>query len=126
MSAADEIELANVADDLIDEFGRTVSLVPPGTTDADPTQPWKGKTSQGTPVPVSAVFQALRKELIVGTAVEMGDSLAIIASKGLTSDVTTAHVIVDGGRQWQIVAIVESKPGNTSFVWFAQVREAGV
>lgn len=126
MSAADELLLADTAVDLIAEFGRTVNLVPPGTTDASPTEPWKGKTSKGTAVPVKVVFQALRKELIAGTAVQAGDSLAIIASKPLSGPITAAHVLVDGARQWAIVALAEAKPGDTSFVWFAQVREAGV
>ena len=125
MSAADELELESVADELIAEFGRTVSLVAPGTTDVSATEPWKGKAAKGAAQDVSAVFQRMTKELITGFAVAVGDSVAIIASKELTAPVTTAHVIVDGSRQWQIVAVVEQKPGNTSFVWFAQVREAG-
>lgn len=125
MSAADELELAGVAEDLIAEFGRTVNLVPPGTTDTSATEPWKGKTARGTPVPVKVVFRPLNSELVPGTAVQVGDSLAILASNALSGPVTAAHVLVDGTRQWAIVAPVESKPGATSFVWFCQVREAG-
>ena len=38
---------------------------------------------------------------------------------------TAAFVLVDGTRQWAIVAPVESRPGETSFVWFLQIRAAG-
>lgn len=126
MALADEIELADVAVVLIAEFGRTVNLVPPGTTAASPTEPWKGKAAKGTAVPVKAVFQPMRKELVPGTAVAIGDSLVTIASNSVAGAITTAHVIVDGARQWAIIAAVEVKPGGTSFVWSAQVREAGV
>ena len=125
MALADELELQGVADELIAEFGRTVQLVPPGTTQADPAQPWKGVTAPGTPVDVKAVFRPLRQELVPGTAVAVGDSLAIVASKNLTGEITTAHRLVDGTSQWAIVAPVESRPGNTGFVWMLQVREAG-
>lgn len=126
MSAADELELAAVAEDLIAEFGRTVNLVPPGTTDISATEPWKGKTAKGTAVPIKCVFQPMTKELVAGTAVQLGDALAILSSNALSGPVSPADVLVDGTRQWAIVAVIESKPGATSFVWFAQVREAGV
>ena len=125
MSLADEIELAATAEELLAEFGRTVSLVPPGS-DASATEPWKGKAGKGTALPVSAVFLALKKELVPGTAVQVGDSLAIIASNDLAGvEITAAFVLVDGTRQWAIVAPVESRPGETSFVWFLQIRAAG-
>lgn len=125
MALADEIELAATAEELLAEFGRTVSLVPPGS-DASVTEPWKGKAGKGTALPVSAVFLALKKELVPGTAVQIGDSLAIIASNELAGvEITAAFVLVDGSRQWAVVAPVESRPGNTSFVWFLQIRAAG-
>jgi len=125
VSLADEIELAATAEELLAEFGRTVSLVPPGS-DASATEPWKGKAGKGTALPVSAVFLALKKELVPGTAVQVGDSLAIIASNDLAGvEITAAFVLVDGTRQWAIVAPVESRPGETSFVWFLQIRAAG-
>lgn len=126
MSAADELELQQVAEDLVAEFGRVVSLVPPGSTDISDTEPWKGQTGDGTAIPVSAVFQTLRKELIPGTAVEIGDSLAIIDSKTLAGvQITTAYKLVDGSSRWSIVAPLEAKPGRSSFVWFLHIREAG-
>lgn len=128
MSLADEQELQQVAVDLVAEFGRDVSLVAPGTTDISPTEPWKGKAAKGASQTVSAVFIDLKKELIVGTAIQVGDSLAIIASNSLTPlgrAVTSADVIVDGGTQWQIVVAIEKRPGRSSFAWFAHVRQAG-
>jgi len=126
MALADEIELADVAQELIAEFGRSVNLSPPGGTDVSATEPWKGKTARGTNIPILAVFQRLEKELVADTAIQVGDSLAIIDSKTLAGRaITVADRILDGARQWQIVAPVEVKPGNTSFAWFCQVRETG-
>jgi len=128
MSAADELELQGVAQELVAEFGRDVSLVGPGTTNVSPTEPWKGKAAKGASQTVKAVFIDLKKELVQGTAIQLGDSLAIIASTSLTPagrKVTSADIIVDGSSQWAIVVAIESKPGNSSFVWFAQVRQAG-
>ena len=124
MSAADEIELSATAEELIAEFGRPVLLVAAGS-DSDPAQPWKGKGARPAGVTVDAVFQQLRKELIAGVAVQVGDSLAIIASADVPGGITSAHVIIDGSTRWAIVAPSESRPGATSFVWFLQVRQAG-
>lgn len=127
MALADEIELQEAAEDLVAEFGRTISLIPPGTTDVSPTEPWKGQTGDGTAVSVPAVFQALNKELVAGTAIQIGDTLGILASTALSGlQITTAWVIVDGSTRWSIVAPVEVRPGNSSFVWFLQLRQAGV
>lgn len=126
MSIADELELQDVAVELIDEFGRTIQLVAEGATDASATEPWKGKTGPGGSIAVKVVFQAMNKELVPGTAIQIGDSLAIIASKGLAGrEITAADRLVDGTRQWAIIAPVEAKPGDSSFVWFLQVRDAG-
>lgn len=126
MSAADELELQGVAEELVAEFGRVVSLVPPGSTDVSATEPWKGQTGDGTAIPVSAVFRPLNKELVPGTAVEIGDSLAIVDSKTLAGvEITAAYKLVDGSSRWSIVAPVESKPGRSSFVWFLHLRQAG-
>lgn len=126
MALADELELQGVAEDLITEWGRTVSLLPPGTTDVSATEPWKGQTGDGTAVVAKAVFKPLNKELVAGTAVQVGDSLAIVASTALSgAQITTAWALLDGTTRWAIVAPVESKPGDSSFVWFLQLRQAG-
>lgn len=124
MSLADELELQTVADDLIGEFGRAVSLIPPGnTTDAD--QPWKGTDGDGSAIPSTAVFTPLRKELVPGTAVQVGDQVATVATKKLSVIPTTSWAIQDGSQRLNIIAVAEVKPGNTSFVFRAQVRASG-
>ena len=126
MSAADELELQGVATDLVAEFGRVVSLIPPGGTLTDTDKPWDGETGDGSALPVSAVFRPLAKELIPGTGVMVGDSLAIVDSVTLAGvQITTDYAIVDSGSRWSIEAAVESKPGRSSFVWFLHVRQAG-
>lgn len=125
MSAADELALENAAEDLIAEFGRDAFLVPPGNTNVDDLQPWKGKTADGTPIPVKVVFKEIRREILPGLDIQEGDQIAIVASKPLTVAPDSSYLIRDGARDLAIVALQESKPGNTSFVWFFVVREAG-
>lgn len=124
MSLADELELQDVADELIDEYGRSVSLLPPGTL-TNASQPWKGTSGDGTAVPAKAAFKPLRQELVPGTAVKVGDQVAIVATKNLATVPDTSWAILDGSKRLNIVAMGESKPGNTSFVFFAQVRASG-
>ncbi len=125
MSAADEIQLADAAVDLIAEFGRSVLLIPPGSANVDDAQPWKGKTGEGSAITVDAVFRELRRELIEGLDIQAGDQMAIVASKPLTVTPDSSYLIRDGARDLAIVALTEVQPGATSFVWFFQVREAG-
>jgi hypothetical protein len=124
MSLADEIELQAVAVDLIAEYGRAVSLLPPGNT-ADATQPWKGTTGDGTAVSARAVFSPARYELVPGTAVQVGDQIAKVATRDLSAIPTTAWAILDGAKRLNIVAIAETKPGDSSFIFTAQVRASG-
>jgi hypothetical protein len=127
VSAADEIELQEAAQELVAEFGRVIQLIPPGSTDVSATEPWKGQTGDGTAVDVPVVFQALNKELVTGTAIQIGDTLGIIASTALSGlQITAAWSIIDGSARWSIVAPVEIRPGRSSFVWFLHLRQAGV
>lgn len=125
MSLADELELQDVADELVGEFGRAVSLVPPGTL-TNSAQPWKGTSGDGTAIPARAVFSPLRKELVPGVAVQVGDQRATIATKNLATIPDAGWAIIDGATRLNIVAPAEVKPGNTSFVFVAQVRASGV
>lgn len=126
MALADEIALQDAAEELVAEFGRAVSLTPPGSTDVSATEPWKGQTGDGTVIPVPCVFQSLNKELVDGTAIQIGDTLGIIASTALSgAEITAAWAIVDGSTRWSIVAPVEVRPGRSSFVWFLHLRQAG-
>lgn len=124
MSLADEIELQGVAVDLIAEYGRTVSLIPPGNT-SDANQPWKGTTGDGAAISASAVFTPARRELVPGTAVQVGDQVAKVATRDLATIPTTSWAILDNGRRLNIVAVGEVKPGNSSFIFEAQVRASG-
>jgi len=124
VSLADEIELQGVAVDLIAEYGRVVSLLPPGNT-IDANQPWKGTTGDGTAILASAVFTPAARELVPGTAVQVGDQIAKVATRDLTAIPTTAWAIQDGAKRLNIVAIGETKPGNSTFIFTAQVRASG-
>jgi hypothetical protein len=124
VSLADEIELQAVAVDLIAEYGRAVSLLPPGNT-TDANQPWKGTTGDGTAIPASAVFSPARRELVAGTAVQVGDQIAKVATRDLAAIPTTSWAIQDGATRLNIVAIGETKPGGSTFIFTAQVRASG-
>lgn len=124
MSLADEQDLQQVAVDLIDEFGRAVSLIPPGNAQ-DSDQPWLGTAGDGTAIPAKAVYAPLNRELVPGTAVEVGDQMITVATRDLTEIPTTAWAVLDGTQRLQIVAFAEIKPGESTFVFKAQVRASG-
>ncbi len=124
MSLRDELELQDVADELVEEFGRPVSLVPPGTL-SDTDKPWEGTSGDGSAVSAFAVFTPANRELVPGTAVQVGDQIATVATKNLDAIPDTSWAILDGTRRLNFVAFEEVKPGRTSFVFRAQVRNSG-
>jgi hypothetical protein len=124
MSLADELALQDVADELVEEFGRPVSLVPPGTlTDTD--KPWAGTQGDGAAVSAFAVFTPARRELVPGTAVQVGDQVATVATRDLVEIPDTSWAMLDGTRRLNFVAFEEVKPGRSTFVFRAQVRDSG-
>ncbi len=111
---------------LIEKFGegRTVSLLVPAATPADPAKPFDvDPTSTESAISAPAVVTPIRRNLVDGNSVRQGDEVALIAGLSFGSTVpTTADKILDEGVEKNIIAVDRIRPGKTDFLWKLQVR----
>lgn len=111
---------------LIEKFGegRTVALLVPSTTPADPAKPFDvNPTSTETALTAPAVVTPIRRSLVDGNSVRQGDEVALVAGLSFGSTVpTVADKILDEGVEKNIIAVDRIRPGKTDFLWKLQVR----
>ncbi len=116
-------EMADVSLELIEEFGRPLTLRRVASA-VDPTKPWRttgGATN--TDYPIIGIVQAMAPNLREGIKIERGDFIAFIASKSLSVSIEQTDYIVDGGTVLSVQNVVEIKPGPTSLLFKAVLRK---
>lgn len=122
------------AREMIDEAGRTVTFYQLDGTAADPDKPWNG-TGQQTkinPVTTQAVFVPVHSLVNLGFKSRDDELLkslenAVIFAPPITGeDLTTYHVLEDGGQLWSLVTIEALRPGDAVLLLAAGVARATV
>ncbi len=122
----------DLMDRLIQKNGRAVSIRrQTGTTLKDPSRPHLGSTEDTTDTPTKGVFldNDSRDLLLMlpgqpdqRTILEREiDRLLMIPGKGLSFEIETEHVIVDGDKVWQITQVNKLQPGPTLVGYFLKV-----
>jgi hypothetical protein len=129
--AIDYTRMRLVAERLVEENGRTVSLIRTDrVTDTDPTKPWRG--TDGTleiTANVTAVLVPFELEDFEGSLVQRGDMQAIVAAKSVSDDgvsnveVETYDYLLDGLDRWKIMDAQSINPGGTRIVYMLQLRK---
>lgn len=111
---------------LIREFGedRTVQLLQPASSPADPAKPWAvDPTATETPLSAPAVVVPIRSGLVNGESVKTGDETVLIAGLSLGSTIPTVFdKILDEGVEKSVIDVVRIRPGKTDFLYKLQVR----
>jgi hypothetical protein len=134
MSDLDYEELAQTAKELVDEAGRSVTIIRFNQTPADSGKPWHGPTSpRGTPDATATVIGCF-VPLSTGSSLGL-DSLDIdlmkrttevcLVAPGTTSppfDLTTANEIVDGGINKKVSFVRRLKPADTTLLYFIGIE----
>ena len=133
--AVDYTELASVAQELIEDNGRTVTLQKKSRTVQDVTKPWRGVTT--TPVSeiaaIAVMFDVTDEQITPEATREdnrdlilRGDKMAVVASNSLTSatqpNLVGYDTFVDGAEIFQIISVETVKPGPTTLVYIIQLR----
>lgn len=130
-------EFAAIAKELVEEHGRTITLLKRNTTPTTPGTPWTGNTatpgsgSGGASVSAIACFvpaagsgfgsAARDRDLDIVKDVEQ---FALIASTSLpaNTDLRAFDSIDDGTHIWKVVFVEELRPGPTSLIWQIGVK----
>lgn len=113
-------EMAEVAGDLLDEFGITITLT--RVTGATPKLVSTGTAVAGTSTTYSpkGVVKNYPSNLIDGTLIRQGDKMVILDN---TIEPEMADELTFHGSTWNIVSITNYKPADTAICYSVQVRK---
>ena len=114
--AFDYAPMQAVASGLLARFGRSSIVRSPNVTSTDPAA---GTVTTGAPVDttVNAVLVSINEKNAPGMLIESGDKLAI-----MDGAIDIEDQFIQDSEIWQVVNVIEIKPGDTSLIWKAQVR----
>lgn len=124
--------LAQMAQRLIKNNGRSITLVRFGDTPTDPNRPWKGRNPSsdahlsmiGVFVPPNTVRQFGLMALGEGTEwidLVTKSQQIIIVSQG-EHDISEYAQVIDGQERWGVIATQELRPGDLNLLGFIGVR----
>ena len=126
--AVDYTEYVDLADELISEHGRSITVLKSGGDPVDADMPWRGRdASYNSEAPASeddAIGVFLRyRERDLGGDIKRGDKMLLVAAKD--QDDLSKH---DGVRDsddsvWRIIDEEIIKPGDTTLLYIFQVRQ---
>lgn len=121
--AVDYTALANVAEQLIDENGRAITIRTRSGTLPNPAEPWKPAAGgTGTPIATIGFFDNYDNDERGLTQIQDGDKRLLVKAKGLAASITLDDEIVDGTQIWQIVNVNEITPAAVAIYYELQVR----
>lgn len=117
---------------LLTKHGREVVLRQLDKDPASATEPWKGppnpranfewtQTLPGVFVPLASAVELGMKKLPEDLARRCLNVLICTPPDGVTTDLTTAHELVDGGLVYGVLYADTLRPGNTTFLHFFAV-----
>lgn len=127
--------LQTIANKLITENGRSITLIKQNRTAADPAKPWRGAADlplETAGTPVTAVFVALADSKTLGQfsfaqegTIHKADSdQFFVSGKAIVDagiDLTEYDTIQDGTEVWRITSVDELKPGSTVLLYYLNV-----
>lgn len=125
----DYTEIAGIAQELVAEFGRAVTLRQVATTGPDPAQPWRGPVDpRSAPVATLAVTACMvepssARELGLNVQVtdwlKRAQQIAIVAS---ADDLSEYSELVDSDTSvWRVVGVSTLQPGATRILHYVGV-----
>jgi hypothetical protein len=120
--AFDYAELAQVASDLISEFGRQMIIRVNADVIPDQNKPWKATSSVATDTTVLAVEVPFTVDRPEGTHRSRDDKRYLIAGPSLTT-IEVDHLLVDGGQVWAVTNPIIIRPGPTTVLYDVLVRK---
>lgn len=118
MTATDFTEYVDLARELIDENGRSVTFQELASTPADANKPWAGAgvPTVMTTVSAFAVFlpdsgSGLGLQLEDDELFKSAEQVLLVAPPAGGEDLSTFHAVLDDGVRWRITVAKVLKPG---------------
>lgn len=108
-------DMAQVAKELLEEFGREVEYAPNGTVSIVADKPWRGVAPIATTTITAAIFDATAADKQLYPDVNFTKT-AIVAAKDLGQTPRVEDVIEDD-INYRVVSVKELKPGPTSLLY---------
>jgi len=126
--AFDYTDLAATAKELIEDFGRTITIRKLDTAPTDVTKPWRGQGTAHTSItPIGVVLDYDAKD-IDGEIIRARDKRAYIAATSAVvsgNDLSTFDEVVDDSITYRIIKAERLKPGSTDLLYTLQLRTMG-
>jgi hypothetical protein len=126
--AFDYTDIAAVAKELIEDFGRTLTIRKIDTAPTDSSKPWRGQgTSHTSITPIGVILDYEAKD-IDGEIIRGRDRLAYIAATSTevgSNDLSTFDEVVDETITYRIIQVERLKPGGTVLLYTMQLRSMG-
>lgn len=129
--AFDYSDISQVAADLIEEFGKDVTIRKLSTSPADAAKPWRGSESlPDTRVTVKAVFVNPQSTMELGVlestlapgGIKKGNQILLIAAQAATgTDILEFDQVLEGGKTYGIENIHLLAPGPVRLLYILEV-----
>ncbi len=118
-------EMAATAEELIKEFGRTVSVRKVTTgAPADVAKPWVPGAEKTADTVTKGVFLETKRSFITGEVIPEDMSLVLIAAKNLGTIVPIGKDrLVDGSDVWEISDVETLKPADIALLYELMVEK---
>lgn len=108
---------------LIERFGRPVSIVSLSSSPVDLSTPWRQTVPVETVQTGDAVFLDYDARHIDGTLVQRGDKRVYMSTKGLSARPTIKDELRVDAERWTIVNVNTLSPNGEDIMYILQVRQ---
>lgn len=116
MTDAFYTELAADAEDLITEFGRSISYRPGGTVEISPGEPWRGRQPAPAVTVTGVILDAKQADHNAWPQIEFTKK-ALISPNEITLTPSKGDKIEDEGVIYGVAEILPLKPGNIEVLY---------
>lgn len=112
MADFDYSDLVEIAQGLIDQFGRSAILVKPGAPTGPPYDPQPGMPTEHTISLVQLEYSMTNRD---SSLIQVGDKLWLVSTAGEAPQ--QEHTVKDGGLEYQILDVQLLMPGDTTMLF---------
>lgn len=117
--AFDYSNLIETASDLIAQFGRDLTLYKVTETPSNTSKPWRGNATTLTKLALKGVFYSYQEKEVDNEQIKVGDQKVVVQT---TSDIRNYSYLISENERWDIVNVMQTRPGSDTVVYTIQIR----